>query len=124
MEGPLLALDPDLARFAIAHGLEVSKNAKDYPERSLRWGNNPSFLIQIYLENEDRLSWNLWLCCYEDRDDSRYWRTDFVIRDEPMEAFRDQLPGVLEESFKRLVAWGADPEQLEFVTKLAPIPRQ
>lgn len=122
LEAPLLAIDPLLAAFAIEHGVALSKNAKDSPERSLRWGDNPSFLIQLYLENEAAPSWNLWLCCSEDRGDSRYWRRDFAIRDEPIESFQDRLRTLLADSYNRLDTWGADPDQFEFATKLTALP--
>ena len=122
LEGPLLKIDPVLEHFAATHGVVLSRNAKDSPERSLRWGNSPSFLIQLYLEGSSGPTWNMWLCCSEDRGDSRYWRTDFAARGEPVEAFQDRLPGLLEESFRTVTAWGADPAQLQFATKLAPVP--
>jgi hypothetical protein len=122
LEGPLLTIDPILERFAGTHGLMLSKNAKDFPERSLRWGDNPSFLLQVYLDNDSGPLWNLWLCCSEDRKDERYWRTDFAVRGELLESFRDRLPVLLEESFNRVQVWGANPDQLEFATKLAPMP--
>ena len=82
LQAPLLTIDAMLDHFAEAHGLLLSKNAKDCPERSLRWGDNPGCLIQIYPESEDGPTWNLWLCCSEDRGGSRYWRRDFAIQSE------------------------------------------
>jgi hypothetical protein len=122
LEAPLLALDPVFETFAARHGLELSRNAKDWPERSLRWGGNPSFLIQMYLESETGPGWNVWLCCSEDRSDRRYWRNEFAVHGEPVESIRDRLPHLLEDSFNRLESWGADPSQLEFATMLTPMP--
>jgi hypothetical protein len=122
LQAPLLSIDPSLEAFAHAHGLTVSKNHKDNPDRSIRWGDNPTCLIQIYLEGDDGPTWNLWLCCTEDRGDSRYWRKDFPVRDEPVDAFRDKLPALLEDGFAMLEAWRASPEQLAFATKLTPLP--
>jgi hypothetical protein len=122
LEGPLLTIDPILERFAESHSLRLSKNAKGSPERSLRWGDN-GYLIQVYLESETGPSWNLWLCCSEDRKDNRNWRRDLPVSGERIETFRKRLSPLLEESFNRVEAWGADPDQLEFATKLAPVPR-
>lgn len=122
LEAPLLTIDPVLEGFARTHGLALSKNAKESPERSLRRDGNPSFLIQVYLQSETAPSWNLWLCCSEDREGNRYWRHDFAIRGETIAAFQEQLPTLLERSFNRLQSWGAAPDQLEFATKLAPMP--
>ncbi|HVM38839.1 MAG TPA: hypothetical protein VM265_10700 [Sphingomicrobium sp.] len=123
LEAPLLTIDPVLEQFARTHGITLTKNAKDSPERSIRWGDNPNFLIQVYLESEAGPSWNLWLCCSEDRGDSRYWRKDFAVRGARIESFQERLLTLLEESFNRVQQWGADPDQLEFATKLAPMPR-
>ena len=122
-EAPLVAIDPVLENFAAAHGLRLSKNHKETPERSIAWGNNPRCLIQIYLEDETDLLWNLWLCGSEDRADSRYWRKDFAVNGEPMGAFEERLPRLLENAFDRIEEWRASPDQLEFATKLAPLPR-
>lgn len=123
LQGPLLAIDPVLDRFAAARGVRVSRNAKDAPERSLTWGGRPRFLIQLYLESDAGPTWNMWLCCSEDRGDSRYWRTDFAVRGQPLEAFQARLSALLEESFETVKTWGNDPDQLQFATKLTPIPR-
>jgi hypothetical protein len=121
LEAPLLSIDLALEQFASEHGFAVSKNHKDNPERSIRWGTNPSCLIQIYLEHDSGPTWNLWLCCSEDRGDSRYWRKEMPIRDEPIEGFRERLPNLLEDGFKQLEEWKAQPEELEFATKLSPL---
>ena len=122
LEAPLVALDPVLNQFAAAHKLAMSKNAKNSPERSLHWGDNPRFLIQLYLASEAGPSWNLWLCCSEDRGESRYWRQDFAIEGQPVQAFQDQLPTILMDGLNQLKVWGANPDQFEFATRLAPLP--
>lgn len=122
LEAPLVSIDPVLEAFAKERGLAFSKNAKGSPERSISWGGNPSFLIQIYLENEAGPTWNLWLCCSEDRGDSRYWLKDFAVRALPLESFHERLPALLDDSFRRVEAWGGEPDQLEFATKLTPMP--
>src|SRR4051812_28563631 len=99
LQEPLLTLDAILAAFAERHKAQISKNGRGDPERSLRWGDNPSCLIQIYLEDEVEPTWNLWVCCSEDRESDRYWRNEFAIRGKPVEQFRDGLASLLEESF-------------------------
>jgi hypothetical protein len=123
LEAPLLTIDPILEEFARINGLRFTKNVKDSPERSLRWGDDPSCLMQIYLESDAQPSWNFWLCCYQDRDGSRYWRRGFAVQGEAVDAFRDELASMLEESFNRVETWRANPDQLEFATTLAPMPR-
>jgi hypothetical protein len=123
LEGPLLTIDPVLELFSARHDIELLKNEKDAPGRAFRWGDNPNFLIQVFLADEGPLTWNLWLCCVEDRDDSRYWLNGYAVRAQPIESFGSELDTLLEEGFARLTAWGSNPEQLEFATKLAPMPR-
>ena len=122
LEAPLLSIDPVLERFASTHGLHLSRNLKDSPERSLAWGIEGRCLIQIYLADETEPTWNVWLCCSEDREDSRYWRNGFVIRELRLCEFEGKLVGILEESYRRLNEWAAKPDELRFATKLAPLP--
>lgn len=74
LEAPLREIDAALELFARRHNTALSRNYHNWPERSLRWGADPERLIQIYLENEQRLTWNLWLCASQDRDGQRFWR--------------------------------------------------
>ena len=123
LEEPLTRIDSLLERFAVSHDLRISRNAKDSPERSLTWRSGPRRLIQLYLENEAGPTWNIWLCCSEDRGDNRYWRNDFAVRGQLLGAFQLRLPILLEESWTTVEAWGADPSQLQFATELALPPR-
>lgn len=119
LERPLQTIDPILEDFAATHHLQFSKNAKGYPERSLRWGDDPSCLLQVYLEEDSGPTGNLWLCCSEDRGTDRYWCNDFAVRDQPIEHFRGNLPSLLKESFRRAAEWRANPEHLQFATHLS-----
>src|ERR1700733_11855079 len=53
IEKPIKLLDHEIARFADKHGINISKNKKDWPKRSLRWGNDIQCLIQFYLADQD-----------------------------------------------------------------------
>jgi hypothetical protein len=122
LEAPLLTIDRILECFATFYGMVLLKNARDYPGRSLQWGSDPHFLIQLYLERETEPSWNVWRCCFEEREGSHFWRNDFAVRDEPLKSFEERLPALLEESFNTLQAWGSDPAQLEPATSLTVVP--
>ena len=74
IEAPLKLLDPELERFARKYELLVTKNHKDWPERSVRWGDDIGCLIQLYLVDETKLTLNLWICTFQDRGDARYWK--------------------------------------------------
>ncbi len=122
LEAPLLRVDALIERFASNNGLRLTKNDKDWPGRSLHWGDNPSCLIQIYLAGEDSLTWNLWLCCSQDRGHNRYWRKEFAIQEQQMDQFITDLPQLLENGFFQVESWRAAPEQLEFATTLTSLP--
>jgi hypothetical protein len=108
MEAPLLRADPVLQKFAATRGLAVSKNYHGDPERSLRWGGGIQRLIQLYLEDSDRLTLNLWVCASQDRGGTRFWRRDFVVKEKKLEDFFERLPVLLEEAYALVNAWSAD----------------
>lgn len=122
LEAPLLAIDPVLECFAANYGMTLFKTGQESPERSLHWGSNPNFLIQLYLECETGPSWNLWRCCVEQREGCHFWRNDFGVRGEQLVSFQRRLPGLLDESLVQLHSWAADPDQLQLTTSLAPMP--
>jgi hypothetical protein len=82
----------------------------------LRWNTAVECLIQLYLQNPERLTFNLWLCATKDRGTSRFWRREFPVNDHKLEDFADQLPKLLDEAFARVSSWSSD--SLEFGTKL------
>ena len=122
LEAPLLRLDSKISDFAAGHGLTLSKNHKDWPERSLKWGESPRCLMQLHLADPDALTWHLWLCCSEDRDRERFWRHERLIDGETLSSFQHRFEELLERGFQRLEVWRAEPDQLEFATRIAAIP--
>jgi hypothetical protein len=122
IEAPLKALDPDLDRFAAKYGLNVTKNHKDWPGRSLAWEADVRCLIQIYLVDESLLTLNLWICASQDRNGNRYWKNEMLRKDVQLpEMARDLLPA-LETGKRKLDLWSAHADELEFATKLATWP--
>jgi hypothetical protein len=90
MEAPLIQVDPVLERFAASHKLSLSKNYHGHPERALRWNTAVECLIQLYLEDADRLTFNLWLCASQDRGAERFWRREFLVKDQKLEDFAER----------------------------------
>jgi hypothetical protein len=122
IEAPLKALDPDLDCFAGKYGLNVTKNHKDWPERSLAWEADVRCLIQIYLVDESLLTLNLWICAYQDRNGSRFWKTETLRKEFQLPEMAKELLPALETAKRRLDLWSAHSEDLEFATKLATWP--
>lgn len=122
LEAPLLTIDPILECFAENFGMTLFKTGQEHPERSLHWGANPNFLIQLFMERETEPSWNLWRCCFQEREGSHFWRNDFAFQGEKLQSFQARLPAMLDESLVKLQAWASEPDQLELTTSLEPIP--
>lgn len=115
IEGPLRALDPTLEAFAHEHGMSLGRNHHGWPERSLRWGRPVGRLIQIYLDDEERLTWNVWLCASEDRPSGRRWRREFLRKAVPIEEISGDLGTLLDEARRLVEGWS--PRDLELVAE-------
>lgn len=117
IEEPLLIANPIVLSFAREAGLKVTKNHKSWPERSMEWGTDIHRLIQLYLANETELTFNLWLCASQDRRGKRYWKSEFLIKEQRVPSFTESLEFLLQDGKKRLDSWMQS--DLEFVTKLS-----
>ena len=116
VEAPLLQLDSVLASFASRFKLELTKNRKDWPDRSLQWNDGVRRLIQIYLADEHALTFNLWVCASQDREGKRFWKQDFLIQARPAEDFQAELDALLLRAKALLDSW--EEGDLEFITEL------
>jgi hypothetical protein len=116
MEAPLRELDDTLAEFASQHRLSVTRGDK-WPDRSIRWHNDISRMIQIFLEDEDLLTFNLWLCAYQDRQGRRYWKQETSIRAQRVAQFKDGLSDLLADAYRKLQSWTV--ADLAFATSVA-----
>jgi hypothetical protein len=108
LAAPLLTLDPAFEAFARQHGFTISRNDHNWPERSVRWGSGIERLIQVYLADEQRLLFTLWLCAFEDRAKGRYWKHRNVYSNTTVAAIGQNLEKVLEESKSEVDAWSAN----------------
>lgn len=120
LEAPLVALDKVLAKFAKKHSLVVTKNHKNNPERSIRWCEDISYLIQIWLVDEELLTMNLWICASEDRCGKRFLKEETPVKEKSLSEFESDLPRLLEESYKKLRTWTS--QKLPFTVRLPPLP--
>jgi|HubBroStandDraft_3_1064219.scaffolds.fasta_scaffold342375_2 hypothetical protein len=119
IEAPLKLLDPELDRFARKHGLAVTKNFKNWPERSLHWDAEVRCLIQVFLVDESTLNLNLWICASQDRDGSRFWKKETLRNGVQASELAGELFELLEAGKRKLDCWDAHPEELQFATTLA-----
>lgn len=119
IEAPIKVLDSELERFAELNNLNIIRNYKDWPGRSMEWGDAVRCLIQIYLNDAESLGVNVWICASQDRNGSRYWRQQFLCKDEPAQQIASVIQDYLNNGKEKLEQWSSLPEELEFATKLA-----
>ena len=105
VEAPLLPLDSTVEAFASRFALKLTRNHKEWPERSLCWGNQVRKLIQIYLDDEKTLTFNVWLCASQDKGQKRYWKQEFAVKSKPVADFAAYLEKLLAESKAKLDSW-------------------
>jgi hypothetical protein len=121
----LLPFDPVLEEFARCNGITLTKNGKDWPERSLRWeSSSVSCLIQIFMESVETRALNFWICASQDRDDSRYWKQELLEKAADASRIGNVLPELLSSAKKRLNFWCSHPEEFEFATKLSTMSKR
>lgn len=116
IEAPLLGIDSIIESFAAELALPVHRNYKDWPSRHIEWGSEVRCLIQLYLVNQDALTFNLWLCASEDRANKRYWKQETPIKNMPVSEFAGSLQAHLQEGHRKLMGWYKNSMQFEFAT--------
>jgi hypothetical protein len=101
-------IDDTLNDFACAHGLNVSSNYHNWPERSLVWYEDDiRKLIQIYLADQQLLTFNVWLCASVDKEHQRYWKNVMLKKGVPFVEIKDPLLHLLSEGLQTVQAWQA-----------------
>ena len=118
LEAQLKTLDSELSEYAVRQSMSLTKNYHSWPERSLTWTEGNKKLIQIYLVDGDPDLYNLWACASKDKDGKRYWRQEYLIKEQPFEVIKSRLPDLLRQARSQLESWG-DSELTE-VTTLKP----
>jgi len=114
VEAPLRALDNKLESFSKRHGIALSRNGRNWPDRSLVWGSPVRRLIQIFLADEEGLTYNVWICASEDRDNKRYWKQELLRSAVAVTEIEAELTDLLERGRALLESWDSD--SLEFAT--------
>jgi hypothetical protein len=122
IEAPLQKLDPHLGAFSQRYGIALARNDRDWPDRSLKWGDRIRKVIAIYLEPDADLKYSVCFSALEDRRNKRYWKREFPRRAVPIENIEAEMPGMLEQGRILVESWTS--EQLEFATRLSPFPRR
>lgn len=121
LEAPLLNLDIDLNNFCSKYELRITKNQKQWPERSIQFGDKVRCLIQIYLDNSETLDLNFWICASQDRNLKRYWKNEFLRKSVNSEDLQLEIENLLEEAKVKLDLWRKNESILEFATNISRV---
>jgi hypothetical protein len=121
-EAPVRRLDSIFEAFAARHGLTVSRNGKDWPERSVSWGDDVRCLIQIWRVSEESPALKVWICASQDRGLKRFWKRAFLAKDADAEVLRPSLPAMLDKGFEQLKRWELQPDTFEYAGPVAATP--
>ena len=106
LEAPLPTIDNNLRSFAHSKNLDIDKNYHNWPSRSLEWENKGiKRKIQIYLENQNQKTYNLWLCAYRDKDNTRYWKNEFLKKNVLFSEISGNIEELLKKSFSTVESW-------------------
>lgn len=115
IEAPLLEFDEFLKNFAKLHKMKLTKNYHEWPERSLEWNkNNIRRLIQLWIENDENISFNFWICASQDRLGKRYWKNKYLKEKASFFDIKSSIDELLKKGFEILESW--DRNDLELVT--------
>ena len=85
LEAPLKKLDALLEAYALAEGMTLSKNHRNWPERSLRWGKDVVRLMQLYLDDEKTKTYSFWICAHQDSGGGETLEARFFEARRPVE---------------------------------------
>ena len=106
MEAPFREIDKELFVFARTYRMQISKNYHNWPERSLRWSSNGiDTLIQVYLQDEKRLTNCVWICGSQDREQQRFWKNAFLRKNVAWAEVCDGISESLATAYKIVESW-------------------
>jgi hypothetical protein len=115
-EGLLRSIDRKLSAFAGNNNLVPRTTDASLPSRTLEWTGDVDRMLQIYLEDEDALTFTMWICAKQDRAGKRYLKA-LALRDGvPFRKIKRELSDLLEAGYRILASWTES--DLEFTIDL------
>lgn len=103
---PLADADELLSAVAESRGMELTRNQRAWPERSLCWGTDIRRKFQIYLADEKKETFSVGVVAWKDGAAGRSWRREKLREGVPWAALREELPALLEEGVRLVDSWG------------------
>jgi hypothetical protein len=107
IEAPLRVLDSRLEDFARRHGMRLVGSERNWPSRSLHWGDTVERMIEISLENPKELTWCFWVCVWQDRAGRRYWKNSHLRQAVPIGEIDSSLAELLMSGQELADGWQA-----------------
>ena len=109
MEAPLFEIEEVLTQFAADKKLELSRNYHNTAERSLRWSSHGvDRLIQIFLEDEQQLTFTFWICAFSDIQGKRYWKNKSLKKKVPFFEIKNEIHHLLKEGLDLVESWSKE----------------
>ena len=117
---PLDQIDAELSAYAARHGMAFQRNTRNWPDRSLTWtSDGVRRLIQVWLRDDQQLTWTFGIAASQDRERKRYWKAESLVESAPIDSIKERLADLLNEATARLSSWTA--EDLPFAGDLKPL---
>ena len=98
--------DELLSGIAESRGMQLLRNSRGWPERSLRWGTEVNRKFQIYLAEEKSEMFTVGVVAWKDGAQGRAWRQKILRESQPWVAIREELAVLIEEGVRLVDGWG------------------
>ena len=105
ISSPLKEIDPLWEEFARARSLEQTRDERNWPSRTLTWGNDIERAITLYLVDEKAMTFAFDVHAFEDRAGKRYWRRTALKERAPWAEIRSQIRQLLEDGYRTVEGW-------------------
>ncbi len=105
LEKPLKRLDSILEKFTSAHRLVLTKNERNWPDRTIQWGDHPKVIIQVFLESEKESTYTMWVSASDERSRSEYWKHKTLLKSAPIDVLEQQLQDLLKKAHTTAIEW-------------------
>ena len=102
---PLEEIDGFWRDFARRHDLRVTENHRNWPERSLRWGKEMQKAIEIFLVDEEAMTFSCCLSAVRDRSGKRLWRRKLLMQNAPWSEIKNRVQELVQQGYRDLESW-------------------
>ena len=108
LDALITPFDPLLEKFALAKGVQLTKNGKSPGYRAFRWETDIGRLIEIFIESYEYRTWRMGIIAYEDRAQRRFWKNETLFMPESIDKLEPDLEKLLEKGWETVSRWKSD----------------